>query len=152
MNENLNTSLQEPTSDEKLLSLLSHLSLFLGGIVLPIIIWATQKDKSKFVRFHSLQSIFFHISIAVLIIVIVLFFLMIMIAGFGLHNLKHMNSFDTMPGIFVALMIIFYGGLFLFIFGSFAYSIYLAVKSYRGELIRIPFIGNFIYQRVYEQG
>ena len=35
----------------------------------------------------------------------------------------------------------------LFILAVFGYSIYLAVKSYNGELIRIPVIGNIIYKK-----
>lgn len=151
MTENINTTPQPATSDEKLLALLSHLSLFLGGIILPIIIWATQKDKSKFVRFHSLQSIFFHLSIAAIVIFVVILFLIIIMAGIGLSNLDKMDNMDSMPPLFLFLMIVFYGGLILFILAVFGYSIYLAVKSYNGELIRIPVIGNIIYKKVYEQ-
>src|SRR5437870_8935006 len=61
-------------SDEKLVALFCHLSLFLGGIVLPIIFWAVNREKSKFVTFHSLQAIFFHISYIVIIIAFAIFF------------------------------------------------------------------------------
>jgi uncharacterized membrane protein len=44
-----------PTSDEKLMSALAY---FLGAIV-ALIIWAIQKGKSRFVRFHALQALAF---------------------------------------------------------------------------------------------
>jgi len=44
-----------PTSDEKLMAALAH---FLGAIV-ALIVWATQKDRSRFVRFQSLQALAF---------------------------------------------------------------------------------------------
>jgi uncharacterized membrane protein len=43
------------TSDEKLMGALVY---FLGAIV-ALIIWATQKGKSRFVRFHALQALAF---------------------------------------------------------------------------------------------
>jgi len=44
-----------PTSDERLMAALSH---FLGPIV-ALIIWATQKDRSRFLRFQTLQALAF---------------------------------------------------------------------------------------------
>ncbi|MBV6478051.1 MAG: hypothetical protein HGGPFJEG_00798 [Ignavibacteria bacterium] len=149
MNDLTETNINSPTSDDKLLSLLCHLSSFLGGIILPIIIWATQKDKSKFVRFHSLQAIFFHISVAVIIIILVIVFLIIIFAGIGFSSIDKFNSQDNFPPFMIFIMIIFYGGIFVIVFTFFVYSVYLAVKAYKGELIRIPFIGNIIFEKVY---
>jgi len=145
---------QEPTSDERLLGLLSHLSIFLGGIILPIIIWATQKDKSKFVKFHSLQSIFFHLAFGALIILFVIFILIILLIsglGTGVFSESHHGSTESMPVFMIVMMVILYGGIFLMLFGGLGYSIYLAVKTYSGNLIRIPVIGNIVYKKVYEQ-
>ena len=150
MNVISNNAAVSVTSDERLLSLLCHLSSFLGGIILPVIIWATQKDKSKFVRFHSLQAIFFHLTIAALIIILVFLFLVIVFAGIGLSNLENLNSSDNMPPFMIFFMVIFYGGIFLIAIAFLAYSIYLAIKAFNGELIRIPILGNIIYNRVYE--
>ncbi|HMS64583.1 MAG TPA: DUF4870 domain-containing protein [Ignavibacteria bacterium] len=154
METNSENSLQIPTSDEKLLALLSHLSMFMGGIILPLIIWATQKEKSKFVRFHSLQAIFYQLSLAGIIILFVFIFLIIMlVSGIGLGALTdgQSGSGKEMPTFFIILMVILYGGIFILTIGGIGYSVYVALKSYKGELIRIPFIGNIIYQKVYGQ-
>ena len=48
----------EPTSDEKITAALVHASvllLFLGPIV-PVLIWTSQRRKSKYVSFHALQA------------------------------------------------------------------------------------------------
>jgi len=45
------------SSDDKLLSLVSHLSACLGGILVPIIIYFIQKDKSKYVAYNALSAI-----------------------------------------------------------------------------------------------
>ena len=62
----------EPSNEEKLLALFSHLSIFMGGIVLPIIFWAINRDKSRFVRYHAMQAVFFHIAFIVLTIALVI--------------------------------------------------------------------------------
>lgn len=147
-------ALQEPTSDERLLALLSHLSVFMGGIILPLIIWATQKDKSKFVRFHSLQAIFYQLALAGIIILFVIVLVIILFAsGIGLGAMENAGAGGgkDLPAFFIVLMIIFYAGIFLMVIAGMAYSIYVALKSYKGELIRIPVIGNIIFQKVYGQ-
>ncbi len=45
----------QPTSDERVMAALSHFF----GFIAAIIVWATQKDKSRFVRFQSLQAMAF---------------------------------------------------------------------------------------------
>ncbi len=140
----------ELKSDEKTLALFSHLSLFLGGILLPIIFWATNKDKSKFVTFHSLQAIWFHVAY---IFVIVFGVMGMVIGGFGMSALFGMGSThtrsNTMSPVLIVLLIAFYGFLFLVIFAGIGYSIYMGVKAYHGEYKKYPVIGNIIYKKVY---
>ena len=136
-------------SDEKLVALFCHLSLFLGGIVLPIIFWAVNREKSKFVTFHSLQAIFFHISYIVIIIAFAIFFVFGGM-GFGLlfaGATKHTSSGPSL--IFLLVMIVFYGLFFVIIFGAIGYAIYMGVKAYQGKLNKYPIIGNIIYKKVY---
>ena len=47
-----------PTSDEKVLAALAHLSILLSffGPIGSTLIWITQRGKSKYVRFHALQA------------------------------------------------------------------------------------------------
>ncbi|MFZ1322362.1 MAG: DUF4870 domain-containing protein [Ignavibacteria bacterium] len=140
-----------PSNEERTLALLSHISLILGGILLPIIIWATQKEKSQFVRFHSLQSIFFHLSLAVIIIFFVFVLVIIFfVSGLGMTNLNSTGNSD-LPVFFIVLIIAFYAFIILLVLGAIAYSIYLAIKAYKGERIKVFFIGNIIYNKVYGQ-
>jgi uncharacterized membrane protein len=46
-------------------------------------------------------------------------------------------------------MILFYIGLFVILIANAGYGIYLAVKAYEGNLIKIPIIGKIIYKKVY---
>lgn len=140
----------EIRSDERMLSLFAHLSLFLGGILLPIIFWATNKDKSKFVTFHSLQALWFHLAyLAFIIILVVVMAFAMVIFGLGLGALSGAGGGNGMPGFLIVIMVAFYGVLFLGIFAAIAYSIYMGVKSYQGNLVKYPVIGNMVYKKVY---
>lgn len=48
----------KPTSDEKVLAALAHISILLSffGPIGSTLIWITQRTKSKYVRFHALQA------------------------------------------------------------------------------------------------
>ena len=139
----------EVNNEERLLGMFSHLSIFFGGIILPIIFWAINKDKSKFVTFHSLQALFFHIAYAV---IIVGFIFVMVIGGIGLGLIStglHSGANGGASVLFVILMVLFYLFLFLTIFSVIGYSIYMAVKAYHGELKKYPVIGNIVYNKIY---
>ena len=63
----------EISKEEKLMALLSHLSIFIPniGILAPIIIWVTNKEKSNFVRFNALQAIFFQLIFFILMMLFI---------------------------------------------------------------------------------
>ena len=132
--------------EEKLFGLFSHLSIFFGGIIIPIIFWAINKDKSKFVTFHSLQALFFHL---LYVAVIFVFVFIIVIAGLALGFFSASHHSATGAPIFVIGIILFYGFLFITILGVMAYSIYMGIKAYHGELRKYPIVGSIIYKRVY---
>ncbi len=137
--------------DERLLALFSHLSLFLGGILLPIIFWATNRDKSKFVCFHALQALWFHIAyIALIFVLIFALVLVALVGGAGFSLLAGSGGGGSeFPVLLIIFMVIFYSLLFAIIFGAIGYSIYMGIKSYKGELVMYPIIGKKVYAKVY---
>jgi uncharacterized membrane protein len=59
------------TQEERTLAALGHGLTFVdGGILLPFVLYLLQKDKSQFVAFHCLQSIYFGLLAAVVLLVI----------------------------------------------------------------------------------
>jgi uncharacterized Tic20 family protein len=138
----------ETTSDERLLGMLAHLSILFGGLILPIILWVTQKDKSKFVTYNSLLAIFYHLSYVVLILIFVIIMIFaIIISGVGFGALE--NSSAEMPTAMIIIMIAFYIGLFGLIFAGIGYGVWLAIKTYQGKIVNIPFLGKIIHKKVY---
>lgn len=153
MDNNQNNTVYETTSDERLLAMLAHLSILFGGIILPIILWATQKDKSKFVTFNSLQAIFYHLAYGAIIVIYVLFMvLVLLISGIGFSGFGNSHGHQgDMPVFMIIIMILLYAGIFILVFAGIGYAIYVAVKTYQGKLVKIPVIGNIAYKKAYEK-
>ena len=141
------TNITSASSDERMFAMFSHLSIFFGGILVPLIFWAINKDKSKFVSFHSLQALFFHLAFAFIVIVLVFF---IIFGAVGM-NIFVVTAGKARGGSIILIILIFaiYGLIFLSAASAVIYSIYMAVKSYGGNLNKYPIIGNIIYKKVY---
>jgi uncharacterized Tic20 family protein len=56
-----------PTQDDRIMAALSHITVILPffGVVAPIIIWVTQKEKSQYVAFQALQALAYQLSLIV---------------------------------------------------------------------------------------
>ncbi|MBC8486994.1 MAG: DUF4870 domain-containing protein [Bacteroidetes bacterium] len=137
-----------PSNEEKLISLLSHLSIFFGGLIVPIVLWAIYKEKSKYVRFQSLQTIFFHLSYIAFIFVIIIFVVAIGIIA-GVITQDSMAHSEP-PYLFIIPMFLLYGVIILSAIAVTAYSTYMGVKAYQGEIKKYLIVGNIIYNKVYK--
>ena len=56
---------REPTNDDKQMAMFCHLGNLLGMIVLPLILWLTQKDKSSFIDEHGKEALNFGITMMI---------------------------------------------------------------------------------------
>lgn len=59
-----------PTSDEKIMAILSHVLTFVAGFIAPLVIYLIKKDESAFVREHAKESLNFQISVFIIIVVL----------------------------------------------------------------------------------
>jgi uncharacterized Tic20 family protein len=52
-----------PNQNDKIMAALAHISALLPlmGVIAPIVIWATQKDKSEYVAFQALQAVVYQL-------------------------------------------------------------------------------------------
>lgn len=140
------------TSEEKLMAMLSHLSIVFGGIVLPIIFWATQKEKSKYITFHALQAIFFQLTYIVIVVFVVCLLVFVSIfLGLGLGVMTAGTTSDS-PGfaaIFIVFIIAAYALILLSVAAVIGYGVYLAIRSYNGAYVKVPIIGKIVYKKIY---
>ena len=145
-NTELPVNEQGITQDERLLALFAHLSIFFGSLKIPLIFWAINKGKSKFVVFHSLQSLFFHLAYSVVLGFIIG---ITAVTGFAAGIFKgaaHSHS----PGAFAIIIFAALGIMIaLIVLGAIVLAILNAVDSYKGGMKKYPVIGNIVYRKVY---
>ncbi len=72
-NTYLGTELQPdilPTSDEKTMSILSHVLTLIAGFIAPLIVYLIKKDQSTFIAYHARESLNFQITVLIVIIIL----------------------------------------------------------------------------------
>jgi uncharacterized protein len=141
-----------PSQDERVMAALAQISVLVPflGVVAPIVIWVTQKDKSRYVAFQSLQAIAFQLTM------ILAWFI-----GMGCYMCSFFSMFLTIPlasstessqsisplfGVtmftpFLVMGLILLGG-FLFIL----YGIVAAIMTFQGKPFRYMIIGRRVEQ------
>lgn len=138
---------ENATQEERLYGLFVHLSMFFGSLIIPFVFWAVNKDRSKFVSFHSLQALFFHIAYTV-----VLVFLVIFVAAAGIASGLIVPGYDGPPrmGALQIIVLLVIAVIVLgFIGASIALSLINAFSAYKGGMKKYPVIGNIVYKKVY---
>jgi uncharacterized protein len=116
------------------------------GVIAPVVIWVTQKDKSRYVAFQSLQAIAFQLTMifawflgmGCYVCSFFSMFLMIPLASSSEspQSIAPLFGFTTLIP-FVVMGLIFLGG-FLFIL----YGIVAAVITFQGKPFRYAIIGR----------
>lgn len=64
------SGLPEVQQEEKTFALIAHLSIFIGAIIVPAIIYFIKKDQSPYVAYHAMQALVFQIGVVAFNIVI----------------------------------------------------------------------------------
>ncbi len=118
------------SNDERLWAMLAHLLallgyvVWLGAYIAPLVIYLLYKERSQFVAFHALQSLFFQLALLVVsLILIVLSFTVIL-------------SCITIPAAILVGV------------GALVYIIIAGVKAYNGELFEYWLVGRWARQIV----
>ncbi|MGH9948935.1 MAG: DUF4870 domain-containing protein [Pyrinomonadaceae bacterium] len=102
---------------------------YLVGIVALVLIFI-EKD-NKFVRFHALQSVLWSVGVVVAIIAVAIVGTVISLVLAAVSG--------TLAWIVGLLFTLLYVGLFLAMFGGLIYG---AIKSFGGEMTKLPIVGN----------
>jgi uncharacterized Tic20 family protein len=139
-----------PSQNDKIMAALAHISAVLPfmGVIAPIVIWATQKDKSEYVAFQALQAVAYQ-----------LLMIFAWFVGMGCYMLSFFSMFLGIPlaganggrvdpsiaplfalGFMIPFVIfgaIFVGGALFVIYGIIG-----AVQVFQGKDFRYAIIGN----------
>ena len=134
----------ELTQDERLLAAVSHGSVLVGAsVIIPIIIWALQKDKSPYVRFQAMQAAAWQITqwVAGLLVGICYFCYIIMVAAASSGSSSSEPPAGLIAGFCIFIPIFL--GLAIFTVGG----IIGAIMTFMGNNFRYPIIANFVENR-----
>jgi uncharacterized Tic20 family protein len=133
------------SSDEKMMAVLVHGSVFLmfAGPIVPVIIWVSQRKKSKYVSFHALQAmgyqaLYFWLWIFVFILIMILFVCLIPFLGLLVESSRDTTIAPFLVQIPVFLTVFGFLGLF-FILGLAG-----AISCLLGHDFRYPFLGKWL--------
>ena len=135
--------LYEPTHDERTFALLVYVLGIFSGFLAPLIFFIVKRD-SKYVSFHALQSLAWHIIyFAVFFGAMIVLFISIFVSV-GLSSTNNAKPPLAFFGLFGFVWLIGIGGaLFNMVLG-----IVYAVKANKGEWAPMPLIGNWILRKV----
>ncbi len=138
-----------PTQDERVMAALSHVSALipLMGVIAPIVIWVTQKDKSQYVAFQALQALAYQLSM------IAAWFI-----GMGCYMFSFFGTFittipfasssgnaqsvDPLFGLAFLIPFLVFGAIFVGGFFFVAYGMIGAVMAFQGKPFRYMLIGR----------
>jgi uncharacterized Tic20 family protein len=135
--------------NDKIMAALAHVSAILPfmGVIAPIVIWVTQKDKSEYVAFQALQAVIYQ-----------LLMILAWFVGMGCYMLSFFGTFLTIPfagsngttnpsaapffalGFIIPFLVMGFmfigGGIFII------YGLIGAIQIFRGKDFRYFIIGN----------
>ena len=138
------------TQDERIMAGLSHLSIIIPmvGLLAPITIWVTQREKSEYVAFQSLQALAYQIALIFIYMVgwacyAVSFFGMFLTIPFmPLEGSTEMPSPFFFVSAFLPFIVI---GLVFLLFAALAiYGIIGGVMSFKGQPFRYMVVGRMV--------
>ena len=135
--------LYSPTQDERTFALLSYVLGIFSGFIAPLVFFLVKRD-SKFVSFHALQSLAWHVIYFALFFggMIVLFISIFASAGFPPAD--HSKPPFAFFGIFGMIWLFGMGGGILNIILGIVYGI----KAHNGEWTKFPLIGGWVLRKV----
>lgn len=140
----------KPTTEERVMAALSHITVLMSilGAVVPPIIWASEKEKSKYVTFQSLQASIYQLVLPVLynlggfVLGIATIFMMLAAAVIG-EMIGGKGGTDLLI-LSMLLMFVFMGLYLLGYLALVVYGVVGAVLTAMGKPFRYLFIGKWV--------
>lgn len=125
-----------PSQDDKVVGALSHAAVLLPmwGIVVPVLIWVTQREKSEYIRQQSMQALAWQILQIVLFFVAYIPFILLIVSDVFFTTNEQLESFF--------LQFCSIGLIVLITIGPIIMGIYAAVRNLQGHDFTYPLIGQ----------
>jgi len=148
----------ETTQDERIMAALAHASIILPlwGLIGAIVVWATQREKSRFVAFQALQVMTYQISLVLvgflgLACYLCSFFGTFLLMPIGVVAAEGASEVEGVVGMLVAMLTAFFPfcimGIFILIgVVLVGYGLYGAARVLQGHDFRYAIIGRRLEQ------
>ena len=134
---------EQLTQEERLLAAVAHAGVLIPitGIVAPLLIWLTQRERSPKVKFHAIQATVYQ-ALPVLAMII---YMGCFMCAFGFTMLAAMFPASSGDGALIAFanvfpLLIFFLALFIFMI----YGVIGAVRVFQGADFRYVWIGRWL--------
>ena len=140
-----------PSTDknDQIMAALAHLAIMLPmmGVIAPIVIWVTQKDKSRSVAFQALQAVIYQLLLILgYLIGMGLYMCSIFTMAFTGSLVSDSNDLDPFALLGVFSPFIIMGLLMLFGAVYILYGIYASIRVFQGKDFRYVIIGRKLEQ------
>jgi uncharacterized Tic20 family protein len=137
-----NKSIQPVDQNDRIMAALAHVTAILPvmGVIAPIIIWATQRERSEFVGFQALQAAVYQLSMVVAWIVgmacyMCSFFVLLIPTSINQYGGRFSGEWVAVFLPLFVLGLILLGGLAFVIYGVVAAILVLQGRDFRYILI-----------------
>jgi uncharacterized Tic20 family protein len=143
------TELPAPTQDERSMALLAHILSIFAGFLGPLIIYNIKRD-SKFVSFHALQSVFWHLLYWALTIVLmlVLFLVFFVLVVSQIVQLSHQHGAPNPPFAIFFMFPVFWFTIVVLGLLNLVLGVVFAMKASAGEWVSYPLAGAWARRSV----
>jgi len=138
---------QEATSEERIFAAASHGSalLFGWGLVVPLVVWISQREKSRFAAFHAIQAMLFQLTQMIFIMAVMLVMMLLMFAFmFGAVAISGTAEGSEPPMAIFFVQFLMMGGMFCAWAIYPAIGILAAILTLAGKSFRYPLLGAWL--------
>ncbi len=143
MNQPAASSFPE-NQDERVMAALAHASIIIPniGVIVPLIIWLTQRERSRVVAFQALQALVYHVVLIIGWFAFAACFVgSILVFSFTSFGLNTYNTGNTLLVAFPFLLFCLLGLLSL---AFIVYGVIAAVQTLQGQDFHYALIGNWL--------
>jgi uncharacterized Tic20 family protein len=136
-------ALPAPTQDERSMAMLVYIIGIFTGFLGPLIIYLIKRD-SKFVSFHAMQCLLWHLLYLVTVMVLVIVFAVLVFVVIVSHVAMHHAPGDVTPPFAVFFVFPLFWITFM-VFGlvNLVLAVIFAIKAGGGEWADYPIVGRW---------
>lgn len=130
-------------SNETILAGLAHLSIFFGGLIVPLVIWLVTRDSAPYASRQGKQAFFFHLGLVIISFLVFGIWFALFIGFFGLAAANADSSSGAgFAGASFAGAFLIWGVYAVVYIGAIVLGVIGAVNAFQGKPFHYPLLGG----------